>query len=132
MKLLLQKQQDSSDETSILLLENSNNIRCKNKCTKNSLIDSNNISLDDDIHKLLQNKCNVIELNNNEVNIVNENDRKLITRNRSSDEENDDYSNIVTTRFDSGFSSNIMGSNVSRYSDKGLSGRRAQSSGIFH
>lgn len=76
-------------------------------------------------------RLNLIELNNNTPQTLNNNLCENYEGTSSSDE--DDKGTVVavtTANTDKkGTKRNIMGSNVSRYSEKGLSGRRAHSSG---
>lgn len=73
---------------------------------------------------------NLIELNNNKPQILNNN--LCENYKGSSDNAKDDQGTLVDvtdSKYRTNTYNNIMGSNVSRYSEKGLSGRRAHSSG---
>lgn len=120
---LFRKQQES-----IPLSTDENKISNNDEVTQTKLKDINDV--EDEISRNVIKGLNLIELNNNKPQTLNKNlgeDGSCATR------EKDDGKFVVPVTENKHHktltASNSMGSNVSRYSEKGLSGRRAHSSG---
>lgn len=94
----------------------------------NTNLNSNNKTFDNNNNNTneSQQQSEVVVANGNEVESISEWSRNNIEGNNNKVEEN-----LNKHHFDTGSENYIMGSNVSRNTEKGLSGRRTQSSGGF-